>query len=155
VKRQEGKDSLVYFKRMETPLGDPDVFERTLDLWRNSPVAMNDLLVARKIPYFEFIQPNQYYATKRQFSADEEKIAFAKNSIFEEPTMKGYPRLLARIGRVRGAGVTIFNAVSVFDETRDIVYRDRCCHYTDAGNEVFSHYISRNLVPLLNAGPAK
>jgi hypothetical protein len=71
IKRQEKRDSLVYLKRVEKPLDDPEVFERTLDVWRNSSVAMNDLLVARKIPYFEFIQPNQYYATKRQFSEEE------------------------------------------------------------------------------------
>jgi len=155
MKRQEGKDSLVYFKRVETPLGDPDVFERTLEVWRNSSVAMNDLLVARKIPYFEFIQPNQYYATKRQFSADEEKIAFVKNSIFKEPTMKGYPRLLASIDSVREAGVALFSAANVFDETKEIVYKDRCCHYTDAGNEAFSRYIGQNLVTFLNARQAK
>ena len=63
---------------------------------------MNDLLAARKIPYFEFIQPNQYYATKRQFSADEKKIAFDENSTFKEPTIKGYPKLLARIDSVKG-----------------------------------------------------
>lgn len=155
MKRKEKKDSLVYFKRVETPLGDPDVFERALDIWRNSSVAMNDLLVARKIPYFEFIQPNQYYATKRKFSAEEKKIAIAANSVFKEPTIKGYPRLLARMDSVRGAGVTLFNAVNIFDETRDIVYEDRCCHYNDAGNEIFSRYISESLVTLLSRDPAK
>lgn len=155
MKRQEGKDSLVYLKRVENPLGDPEVFERTLDVWRNSSVAMNDLLAARKIPYFEFIQPNQYYATRRQFSAEEEKIAFHDASPFKEPTIKGYPRLLARIDSVRDAGVIVFNAVNVFDETPDIVYMDSCCHYSDKGNEVFSRYVGQSLVTLLSASPAK
>lgn len=155
IKRQEGKDSLVYLKRVETPLGDPEVFERTLDVWRNSSVAMNDLLTARKIPYFEFIQPNQYYATRRQFSADESKIAFHEASPFKEPTIKGYPRLLARIDSVRDAGVIVFNAVNVFDETPEMVYMDSCCHYSDKGNEVFSRYIGQSLVTLLSASPAK
>jgi hypothetical protein len=155
IKRQEGKDSLVYLKRLEKPLGDPEVFERTLDVWSNSSVAMNDLLKARKIPYFEFIQPNQYYATKRQFSEDEKKVAFHDASPFKEPTIKGYPRLMVRIDGVRAAGVTLFNGVNVFDETPEMTYIDTCCHYTDVGNEVFSRYIGQSLVTLLSASPAK
>jgi hypothetical protein len=155
MKRQEGKDSLVYLKRVEKPLDDPEVFERTLDVWRNSSVAMNDLLVARKIPYFEFIQPNQYYATKRQFSEEEKKVAMHEASPFKEPTVKGYPRLLARIDSVREAGVTLFNGVNAFDEIGDAMYIDTCCHYTDAGNEVFSRFIGQSLVTYLSARPAK
>lgn len=155
MKKQEKNDSLVYLKRVEKPLDDPEVFERTLDVWRNSSVAMNDLLVARKIPYFEFIQPNQYYATKRQFSEEEKKVAMHEASPFKEPTVKGYPRLLARLDSVRAAGVTLFNGVNVFDETGDAVYIDTCCHYTDAGNEVFSRFIGQSLVTYLSARPAR
>jgi len=154
LKRKEGKDSLIYLKRVEKPLDGPETFERTLDIWRNSSLAMNDLLTARKIPYFEFIQPNQYYSTKRQFSADEKKIAFDENSPFKEPTVTGYPKLLAKLSSLRDSGVSVFNAVNVFDETRDMVYVDNCCHYTDAGNEVFSRYIGQSIVTALNTKPA-
>jgi hypothetical protein len=154
LKREEGKDSLIYLKRVEKPLDDAEVFERTLDVWSNSSLAMNDLLTARKIPYFEFIQPNQYYPTNRQFSADEKKVAFDENSPFKEGTIKGYPKLLAKLSSLRNAGVSIFNAVNVFDETRDIMYVDNCCHYTDAGNEVFSRYIGQSIVTALNTKPA-
>jgi hypothetical protein len=154
LKREEGKDSLIYLKRVEKPLDDPEVFERTLDIWRNSSLAMNDLLTAKKIPYFEFIQPNQYYSTKRQFSADEKKVAFNENSPFKEPTVKGYPKLLAKVGSLKEAGVSVFNAVNAFDESRDIVYVDNCCHYTDAGNEVFSRYIGQSIVTALKTKPA-
>jgi hypothetical protein len=155
MKRQEAKDSLVYLKRVEKPLDDPEVFEKTLDVWRNSSVAMKDLLVARKIPYFEFIQPNQYHATQRQFSEEEKKIAFHEASPFKEPTVKGYPRLLARIDSVREAGVVLFNGVNVFDDIKEIVYIDTCCHYTDAGNEAFSRYVGQSLVTYLSSTPAK
>jgi hypothetical protein len=154
LKRDDGKDSLIYLKRVEKPLEDAELFERTLDIWLNSSLAMNDLLAARKIPYFEFIQPNQYYATKRQFSAAEKKVAFDDNSPFKEPTIKGYPKLLAKVSSLKDAGVKIFNAVNIFDETRDMVYEDNCCHYTDAGNEVFSRYIGQNIVTVLNTSPA-
>lgn len=154
LKREEGKGSLIYLKRIERPLDDPEALERIVDLWFNSSLAMNDLLAARKIPYFEFIQPNQYYSTNRQFSSDEKKIAFDEKSQYKEGTIKGYPKLLAKVSRLQAAGVKVFNAVNVFDETRDIVYRDDCCHYNDLGNDLLSRYIGQNIVTVLNTSPA-
>ena len=154
LKTEEGKGSLIYLKRIEKPLDDPEALERIVDLWFNSSLGMNDLLAARKIPYFEFIQPNQYYSTKRQFSVDEKKIAFDEKSQYKEGTIKGYPKLLAKVSSLQAAGVKVFNAVNVFDETRDIVYRDDCCHYNDAGNEVLSRYIGQSIVTVLNPSPA-
>ena len=150
LKREAGTGSLIYLKRIEKPLDDPEALERIVDLWFNSSLGMNDLLAARKIPYFEFIQPNQYYATNRQFGADEKKIAFDEESQYKEGTIKGYPKLLARVSSLQAAGVKVFNAASVFDETRDIVYSDACCHYNDLGNDLFSRYIGQSIVKVLN-----
>jgi hypothetical protein len=154
MKTEERKGSLIYLKRIERPLDDPEALERIVDLWFNSSLGMNDLLTARKIPYFEFIQPNQYYSTNRQFSADEMKIAFDEKSQYKEGTIKGYPKLLAKVSSLQAAGVKVFNAVNVFDETRDTVYRDNCCHYNEAGNDVLAHYIGQNIVTALKTSPA-
>jgi hypothetical protein len=153
LKREEGKDSLIYLKKIEKPFDDPEALERIVDLWFNSSLGMNDLLAARKIPYFEFIQPNQYYSTNRQFSADEQKIAFDEKSQYREGTIKGYPKLLAKVSRLQAAGVKVFNAANVFDETSGIVYRDDCCHYNDLGNDLLSRYIAQNIVTILTANP--
>lgn len=153
LKKEEGKDSLVYLKRIEKPLDDPEALEKIVDLWFNSSLGMNDLLAARKIPYFEFIQPNQYYSTNRQFSADEKKIAFDEKSQYKEGTIKGYPKLLAKVSSLQAAGVKVFNAASVFDETRSIVYRDDCCHYNDLGNDLLSRYIGQSIVKVLTTSP--
>ena len=153
LKREASKDSLIYLKRIERPLDDADAIDGAVEIWSNSSLAMSGVLNAEKIPYFEFIQPNQYYSTNRQFSADEKKIAFDEDSPFKEPALKGYPRLLPKISSLRAAGVQIFNAANVFDETRDIVYLDNCCHYNDAGNEIFSRYIGQSIVTALNTKP--
>lgn len=153
LKKEAGNDSLVYLKRTEKPLDDPEALERIVELWFNSSLAMNDLLAARRIPYFEFIQPNQYYPTNRQFSEAEKQIAFSENSPFKEGTIKGYPKLLAKVSSLQAAGVKVFNGVTVFDETRDIVYFDNCCHYNDLGDGIFSRYIAQSIVTSLNSQP--
>jgi len=154
MKTEERKGSLIYLKRIERPLDDPEALERIADLWFNSSLGMNGLLTARRIPYFEFIQPNQYYSTNRQFSADEKKIAFDEKSQYKEGAIKGYPKLLAKVSSLQAAGVRVFNAANVFDETRDIVYRDNCCHYNDLGNDVLSRYIGQSVVTALKTSPA-
>lgn len=154
LKTEAGKGSLIYLKKIEKPLDDPEALERIVDLWFNSSLGMNDLLAARKIPYFEFIQPNQYYSNNRQFSADEKKIAFDEKSQYKEGTIKGYPKLLAKVSSLQARGVKVFNAVNVFDETRDLVYSDVCCHYSDAGNDILSRYIGQSIVTVLNTSPA-
>ena len=154
LKTEAGKGSLIYLKRIEKPLDDAEALERIVDLWFNSSLGMNDLLEARKIPYFEFIQPNQYYSTNRQFSVDEQKIAFDEKSQYKEGTIKGYPKLLAKVSSLQAAGVKVFNAVSVFDETSNIVYGDNCCHYNDAGNDVLARYIGQSIATVLNTAPA-
>jgi len=154
LQREEGKGSLVYLKRLEKPLDDPEALERIVDLWFKSSLGMNDLLAARKIPYFEFIQPNQYFPTNRQFSAEEKKIAFDETSQYREGTIKGYPKLLAKVSSLQAAGVKVFNAASVFDETGETVYRDNCCHYNDAGNDLLSRYIGKSIMAVLRTTPA-
>jgi hypothetical protein len=154
LKTEAGKSSLIYLKRLERPLEDPEALERIVDLWFNSSLGMNDLLKARKIPYFEFIQANQYHSTNRQFSEDEKKIAFDEKSQFKEGSAKGYPKLLAKVSSLQAAGVKVFNAANVFDETSDIVYRDNCCHYNNLGNDILSRYIGESIVTALKNNPA-
>jgi hypothetical protein len=154
LRKEAGKGSLVYLKRVEKSLGRSGSARENSRPWFNSSLGMNDLLAARKIPYFEFIQPNQYYSTNREFSADEKKIAFDDRSQYREGTIKGYPKLLTRISGLHAVGVKVFNAVNVFDETKDIVYRDNCCHYNDLGNDILSYYVGKSIVMVLNARPA-
>jgi len=155
LKRKEGKRSLIYLKKIDQPLDDPEALESIGNLWFNSSLGMNGVLAARKIPYFEFIQPNQYYSTNRQFSTDEKQIAFDEKSQYQEGTIKGYPKLLARVSNLQAAGVKVFSGVNVFDETSDIVYRDNCCHYNDLGNEILARYIGKSIVSALKTGPVK
>ncbi len=46
---------------------------------------MKEILSARGIQYFQFLQPNQYYRTDRTFSEDEREIAFTEASVFKGP----------------------------------------------------------------------
>ena len=146
IRKTGTKNSLVHVNTADKPLGNLEVLDRAVDQWANSSLAMNGVLLAKKTQYFEFIQPNQYHPTNRQFGAEEKKTAFAENSMFGEAISMGYSKLLGRIPSLRDSGVKVFNTVEVFDETKDPVYLDNCCHYNRVGLGVFSDYVARSIV---------
>jgi hypothetical protein len=51
--------------------------------------------------------------------------------------------------------ITILNAVNVFDQTKDAVYVDSCCHYNQAGKVVFSDYVGRSILEALRKDERK
>jgi len=148
-----GDDSLVHVNRRAQPLDDAAVLEDIASVWTKSEVAMNQLLTARRIPYFQVIQPNQYYSTGRKFSEAEQKVALNPASAYSEGVLKGYPKLIGRIEDLKNAGVKVINAASVFDKTPEGVYLDSCCHYNRLGNDVFAKFVAEQIVKSLETEP--
>ena len=118
--------------------------------WSASSLMMKHLLDQRNIPYFQFIQPNQYAETRRVFSEKEKAIAFNENSAFKPGAEKGYPLLLEELGKLRQAGLNAFNAVNIFDDVSEPVYSDNCCHYNEGGSAIFSKYVARTIAEALS-----
>lgn len=148
-------DSILQLQRTDKPLEDQEAIEKIADLWANSSLAMSQLLSARNIQYFHFIQPNQYYHTDRQFTEEEKKIALNGRSPYQEGVSRGYPKLLSRVSNLQSSGVRIFNAVKAFDQVRATVYADDCCHYNRLGNEVLANYVAQNIATVSSAFPLK
>lgn len=124
---------------------EDQVFEEAVTSWADSSLMMEQLLAQRNIPYFQFIQPNQYEPTGRVFGKDEAAIAINEASDFRSPVLKGYPMLLAELRRLQQKGVHVQSAVNVFDAVKETVYRDNCCHYNERGNWVFGEFIASTI----------
>ena len=131
-------------------LSEDEALEAMVALWSRSSLAMKQLLDPRKIPYFHFIQPNQYEPTRRVLSKEERAIAFSEASPFKPGVAKGYPLLLEELAKLREGGVNAFSAVNVFDDISEPVYVDNCCHYNKAGNVAFCNYIASTIVRALS-----
>lgn len=151
---EHGGESLVHLNKTDKPLDDGEEYRQIADVWANSTIAMSQLLSQKHIPYFEVIQPNQYYATARKFSDEERSIAVDPSNRYAEGVSKGYPGLLARVGDLQKAGVNVINAVNAFDSSPEIVYEDTCCHYNRVGNQLFANFLAGQVVGILTAQPA-
>lgn len=147
---QDG-NSLIWLNRIDKPLDDSEAVKQIVDLWANSTLMMNEILSARKIPYFEFVQPNQYHATSRHFTEQEMRTAIDKGGLYRDAITKGYPALLSRVESLRASGVNIFSAVNVLDAVNETVYVDNCCHFNDLGLDVLTKYIARSVMTPLES----
>lgn len=136
-------DSFIYLDRVSSILPDPVLYEKTAALWAESSLLMHGVLSSKNIPYFHFLQPNQYYPTGRKFSDAERKISILPNHPYAPSVKNGYPYLLKKLDFLKQNRVKIFNGVNIFDQVSDIVYLDTCCHYNDRGNEILGNYIAQ------------
>ncbi|MEP6518822.1 hypothetical protein [Microcoleus vaginatus] len=140
---------IVYIPKADFVLQDAAAFDKMASMWYQSSIGMNQILSSRKIKYFHFIQPNQYYPTKRSFTAKENEIAIDQKSPYIEGVKKGYPVLLSKVGDLQKAGVNVFSAVNILDNTKETVYKDACCHYNSVGDEVLANYVSSSIIKVV------
>ncbi|TVU53553.1 MAG: hypothetical protein EA414_11775 [Arthrospira sp. PLM2.Bin9] len=142
-------NSLISIPQNPQVLPDDIAFDKMVDLWFNSSQMIQQTLAHQNIPYFQVIQPNQYHPTQRTFTAEE--IAIFDNNPYIEGVKQGYPRLLSRVEDLQNLGINVINAVTVFDNQPETVYRDSCCHYTPRGQEIFTEYIGNSVVDRLQS----
>ena len=109
---------------------------------------MSQILADRNILYLHFIQPNQYYPTEKVYSP-EEKIFIIEDHSYAVGVRKGYPVLLSKINSLQEAKVNIFNTVNIFDEEKEIVYRDACCHYNMVGQTILERYVANSIKTIM------
>src|SRR5262245_26401886 len=113
--------------------------------WRDASVLMKDMLEERGASYFHFLQPNQYYPT-RKFSDEEAAIALNDASPFRKSVEPGYGAILAASKTLPQRNVQFFDATRVFDNEPAHMYMDDCCHYTQAGNYILADFIAASIL---------
>ncbi|ABG50949.1 hypothetical protein Tery_1678 [Trichodesmium erythraeum IMS101] len=144
----DGSNSLVYLKKMPAVLEEKVAFEKVAENWYESSLTMSQILADRNILYLHFIQPNQYYPTEKVYSP-EEKIFIIEDHSYAVGVRKGYPVLLSKINSLQEAKVNIFNTVNIFDEEKEIVYRDACCHYNMVGQTILERYVANSIKTIM------
>jgi len=123
---------------------DKTLFTDIAAQWAQSSLMMHAMLAERGVPYFHFLQPNQY-ATIRKFDDAERRIALNAESIFKRGAEQGYPALISA-SRDLETRERFFSAVGIFDREPSPVYIDDCCHYTLAGNHLLADFVAASIL---------
>lgn len=138
---QQSSESMLYFYPAKKPLEPAVLFKQIALEWANASILMDQILKSKGIPYFHFLQPNQYYS-KKKFGAAEAKIALNENQPYRAGVEKGYSLLLDEGKRLKVQGVDFYSAVDIFDKEAEVVYIDDCCHYNQLGNDILADFIA-------------
>jgi hypothetical protein len=145
-KAKEDQNNMVYIPKAKSVLADAKAFENMVAIWSESSLMMKQLSAKRKIKYFHFIQPNQYYPTKRVFTEEEKRLYLNPNSPYSDAVKRGYPLMLSKAEDLRKLKLNIFSATNILDDTKETVYKDACCHYNEIGDELLASYISSSII---------
>jgi hypothetical protein len=143
------KNNVINLYQSESKLDAEKAYDQMISIWYQSSLTMSQVLKARKIPYFNFIQPNQYYPSKRVFTEEEKKLYIVTYSPYSDAIKIGYPKLLSKVEDLRKEQVNVFSAVNVLDGEKETVYRDNCCHYNNIGQNLLGDYISEAIIKVV------
>ncbi|OCQ91677.1 hypothetical protein BCD67_09220 [Oscillatoriales cyanobacterium USR001] len=142
---KESEGSIIYVNGLEKKLTDAVAFEVMANNWAKSSIFMNKVLSSSNVLYFHFFQPNQYFTTPRIFTRTEKKVALNENSPYAKAVRIGYPVLFSKFRNLKKNNVQIFDAVNIFDSTKETVYVDSCCHYNKRGEKIFADYVGSSI----------
>lgn len=113
------------------------VLTQLAEFWRRSSKTMHDVAKAHKIPYYHFLQPNQYVDNSKPMGGEERALAFLEGSPtippYAEAARKGYPHLIDQGRVLQQSEVAFRDLTMMFSDNEEILYRDACCHLNTRG----------------------
>ena len=104
---------------------------------------MARLCESNGIPYFHFLQPNQYVPGAKPMGAEERRIAVREDSPMRLPIERGYARLREAGAALAAEGVAFTDLSEVFRSVHERVYLDDCCHLDALGNRLLGAAVGR------------
>ncbi len=123
-------------------------YRELVAMWSRSAELMADVCRARGIPYFHFLQPNQYVAGSKPMGEAERKIAFDPNHPYKPPVERGYPLLIEAGKGLAASGVQFHDLTRIFAKMEEPLYFDGCCHVNVRG----SHIMAREMAARIKGG---
>jgi hypothetical protein len=125
-----------------------DGAEMAFDIWLKSDEAMAVLSKSIGARYVHVIQPNQYFS-KKKFSTEEAKIALSAppNDPVRMGAERGYAMFEKQADLIAKRGIV--SGVAMFDDQRDAMYVDNCCHYSTAGESILANFVADQVVQAL------
>lgn len=139
---QDNATGLVSYVPGNTAMDDDDALERSVQTWRFCSLAMLQAARLAGVEVFEFIQPNQYFKTDRVLTEEERATALDEKSIMVRSIPRGYAMFFEEIDALRAAGLRIFDMTRVFDEVKETIYTDTCCHTNLQGYALMESFIA-------------
>lgn len=111
----------------------PEVIREQLTIWERAIRTQVEVANARQVPLFVFVQPNQYLESSKPFSALEIEQAISPGKSTRANSLAA---LRERAQELSRAGLPVYDLTQVFNDTKETVYIDSCCHINSLGNQI-------------------
>lgn len=119
------------------------LFEDITDHWANASKLMHTICRSHGIAYYHFLQPNQYVPGSKVLTEEENRIANILRDT-EHPkhitrkqvigVRNGYPLLRQKGKSLEDeADVPFHDLTMIFEDEKESVYQDFCCHFNKFG----------------------
>jgi hypothetical protein len=109
-------------------------------------IEMADTIGKRyRVPCFFIIQPNQYLRGSKPLSG-EEREKFTAVEALHESVNRLYPGIIDMYERLSADGIAALDLTRTFNNTRETVYKDACCHFNDLGKKIFGRAITAKIL---------
>ena len=129
-----------------------ELFHHSVLLWKRASQQLWQLCQAQGVPYLQLLQPNQYVSGSKSFSQAERKAALAASTNATRYAAEaGYPRLIREGARLREAGLPFVDLTSMFADSSEPIYRDRCCHLLYPGYQTLARRAAEELAAAIRA----
>ena len=115
-------------------------------MWSRSSELMASICRARGIPYFHFLQPNQYVAGSKPMGEAERRIAIDPTHPYRTGVEKGYPFLIEAGRDLTASGVEFHDLTRIFEKVEEPLYFDGCCHVNARGSQILAREIAARIV---------
>ncbi len=143
---QASKTPLTAGPSFESEPMDPgQALRQAVDIWSASSLQMANLCKANGIPYFHFLQPNQYVPDSKLLTEEESRIAIQEGA-YKNIVREGYPLLIEDGRRLSEEGIHFIDMTQVFKDVAQSIYIDNCCHMNDEGGAIMAAFIGKTIV---------
>lgn len=110
-----------------------------LSVWKKYQVLSALIARSRNLPYFSFVQPNQYLKGSKPLSSREiQNFINPAWAAFLNPRMKMLSEAADELAK---SGLPVKNAMWIFKNELQDIYIDSCCHFNDLGNKILENAI--------------
>jgi hypothetical protein len=115
--------------------------ESSLRVWKKYTILQSVVANQFKVPLISVIQPSQYIEGSKIFSKEEKEIAIDSNIELQNLLRKHSNMLGSAIPDLKKAGVNLLDFRRVFANVSEPVFKDKCCHLNEKGNEIMTKII--------------
>jgi hypothetical protein len=122
-------------------------FAQQADAWARASTLMAGAATGAGLPYFHFLQPNQYVEGSKKLTDTELNIAYEHGDFaYKTAVIKGYPMLIGKGSGLNGRGVDFHDLTPMFQTEPRTVYSDKCCHFNELGYTLMAQEVTRHIL---------